>query len=296
MGPPANDSRAQRTRGAADAIGALRPSYPPRRGIDARALGAGANFSRTGAAPGADGAPRFAARRGGFEGRGRGGPNGFRGRGGARGGRGGRGGGDRGRGERGPRPKRNQAEQVKIEKSTPEYLEYMSALESGVLAPAKVAEVTLETLENYVPSMGASSLQMGEVMALREHFRAITGHAENDPQEGYVHARRYAEGQGTLFVNQADLDKVTGERRYNSTPRGYAPLAKEIRAPMIKQLVGGVYPALGQPLPNDTLGCVELGANRNETYLSTDTQKIVAKVGSMVPIPRKAKPVAAQKA
>lgn len=191
---------------------------------------------------------------------------------------------------------------MEIEPPTPEYAAYMSALESGVLTPAKVGETTLEALENYVPSMGASSLKMGEVMALREHFRAITGHAENDPVEGYVHHRRYSMtapgiiGQGTLFVNQADVEKVTGERLYENTRSHYSPLGKEIQEPMIKQLVGGEYPGLGQPLPNDTVGCVRLGANRNETYLSTDTQKIVAKVGSMMPIPRKARPVAAKRA
>ena len=191
---------------------------------------------------------------------------------------------------------------MQIEPPTPEYAAYMSALESGVVQPAKVNDVTLETMENYVPSMGASSLQMGEVMALREHFRAITGHAENDPVEGYVHHKRYSMqapgivGQGTLFVNNADLEKVTGERLYENTRSHYAPLDPAIREPMITQLVGGIYPSLGQPLPNDTVGCVRLGANRNETYLSTDTQKIVAKVEGMVPIPRKMKPVAAKKA
>ena len=133
-------------------------------------------------------------------------------------------------------------------------------------------------------------------MALREHFRAITGHPENDPQEGHVHHKRDLIGEGTLFVNQADLEKVTGERLYANTPSRYTPLPKEIQKPMIQQLIGGVYPALGQPLPNDTVGCVQLGANKNGTYLTTDTRKIVAKVGSMVPIARKVKPVAAKRA
>lgn len=220
---------------------------------------------------------------------------------GARGGRGGQRGG-RGGAARGPKPKRKVEGELEIEPPTPEYAAYMSALESGVYQPAVVGETSLETLENYVPSMGASSLQMGEVMALREHFRAITGHADNDPVEGYVHHKRYTKaapgiiGQGTLFVNQADIEKVTKERLYENTRSHYAPLDPAIREPMIKQLIGGQYPGLGQPLANDTVGCVRLGANRNETYLSTDTQSIVEKVGSMVPIPRKAKPVVAKRA
>ncbi len=242
----------------------------------------------------------------------------MRGRGGGRGGRGGAARGPRLDKDgnpivRGPKPKRTGNNfELEIEPPTPEYIAYMEALESGILQPAPAGQTSVEALQNYVPAMGATSLPMGEVMALREHYRAITGQAPDAVYNSAEHNHEAERGLRRLFLDDADraavskVDGVPGERYCEGTravdpSQGWMVMGRsrkewgsvepEVREAMVKHLVGGIYPVPELPMARDTVGAVQLGAIKNETYLESHTKKIMSKVQGMVPIPKGGKTV-----
>lgn len=221
--------------------------------------------------------------RGNFTPRGRGGAGG-RGRGGVARGRGGpRGGGSGGR----KRPGRDANDDMWADTPlTAAEQAYKDARDMGVLAPARVGLTTMQSLETDVPALATSTAPIGLVETIRDHVRKLTGQHGNQLIEGDEHGRQYAEGNGTLFVNDADLESVVGQRHYRGTPTEYTPVPENEREAIMNGLVAGQYPNVSPAMANDTLGGVEATANKNPTYLPQNTAELKAKVQALLPTSR----------
>lgn len=291
---PSPPSQAERSASAAAEITSLKPAAS--RGIDARSLAA---------AP----TPRFTIRRMDFgspvDRGGRGGSfTGSRGRGGgvmrgrgARGGARGSRGGARGRGGRGgaKRPKRKQGARVDEdsivdnEPMTAEEKAYVDRIEMGVARAFPAGTTTLEELLKDSPAMATSTAPSGIVEGIRDRMRILAGQTGNQAISSRDHALAYNKGNGTFFVDDADLARATSRGRDFYTPKKYDTLDETERRTILQTLVAGQHPPMKQPAPRgDPLTNIDTYTQRNETYLATDTKTLKAKVQTLLPVKRAA--------
>jgi hypothetical protein len=168
----------------------------------------------------------------------------------------------------------------------------------GVARPADSGATTEAILESEIPGLATTSAPLGQVETIRDHIRKLTGQHGNELLHGTIHARQYNHGNGTLFVNEEEKQRILGLDYHTGTPREYKPVNEKEREAIMKWLVAGQYPNVGPALANDTLGGVEIKTTMNPTYLPLDTASLKAKVQELLPVlkPKKVarKPVKAR--
>lgn len=233
---------------------------------------------------------------------GRGGmPTGFRGRGGGgmrgRGARGGpRGGRIAGRGRGGARrPKRKQGMRmdedsiVDNEVMTVEEKAYLDSVEMGVARAFPAGATNLEDLLKDAPALAIGTAPAGVVEGIRDRMRTLAGQFGNEVISSQRHGLAYHKGEGTFFVDDADLAKATSPGRDFYTPKKYDTLDQTERQTILQTLVAGQYKPLKQPAPRgDPMTNIDTYVQQNETYTTTDGKTFKAKVLTLLPPKRAA--------
>jgi hypothetical protein len=174
---------------------------------------------------------------------------------------------------------------------TEEEQAYLDGIAMGVLTQAPVGITSRESLEREVPALATSTAPIGLTATIRDRMRALAGQHGNEYLSTEQHGKHYMNGNGTIFVDEADKAHAIGPERWIGAPKKYETLDDMERQAILKTLVGGQYKSIKPIAEGDIVGNVETYALRNESYLQKDVSILKAKVRRMLPAQKAASPM-----